>query len=128
MRLTEGHALPAPASIARRVLGVSLFETGQTIRRREALERALSLYDPTEHDSAEAPIRPGPAGGRPQLSGAHPVRSSVTPTRLGPAAEAAVSCRQLNHANTLGYTLSFGLLHCPGAWAMSQGVASAAEH
>ena len=95
---------------------------------REALESALSLYEPNEHDTLKLQF-----GQDPRAAGLSFLAVTLFelghPDQARAAADTAVAhAEQLNHANTLGYTLTFGAL--TPSWCLSDvvGVARTAEH
>jgi class 3 adenylate cyclase/predicted ATPase len=128
VRLAKGQSATGPLLIARRVLGVTLFELGRTMEARDALESALSLYEPSEHDTLKLQF-----GQDPRAAGLSFL--AVTLFELGHADQARAAAKtalahveQLNHANSLGYTLTYGALTL--SWCLSDvaGVARTAEH
>jgi predicted ATPase len=49
LNLAEKQAAPVPLMIGHRAMGISLLTTGEVAQSRPHFDRAMALYDPTEH-------------------------------------------------------------------------------
>ena len=57
LALAEKQGTKAPLMIGHRLMGVSMFATGDTVQARPHLDRAIALYNPVEHRSLATTFR-----------------------------------------------------------------------
>jgi predicted ATPase len=101
MALAEKQAAVVPLMVAHRIMGVSLFFTGDMVESRAHFDRSIALYDPAEH-------RPLAARFGQDLSRSFVLWMLGYPESAAAELEQALAdARETGQVGTLMYTLSF---------------------
>jgi predicted ATPase len=106
MTLAENQGAPVPLLIGHRILGISLFWTGEIAQARKHLDQAVALYQPREHRPLAARFGHDP-GVASLINRAFALWSLGYPkAALEDADNAVKKAREIDQAATLMYALS----------------------
>ncbi|MFO1069269.1 MAG: adenylate/guanylate cyclase domain-containing protein [Geminicoccaceae bacterium] len=95
---------------AHRLMGLIKFETGAASEARLAFERAVALYDPREHEALKLTFGQDPCVAALSMQAAALFELGFPDQAQGMADAAVAEAERQDHANTLGYALTYGSL------------------